>query len=149
MDTVRFKLEELRLVSGEDQRDLQILFAQSKNDGNFSAKQRKLFFAHGGILVVVRDVTEHSVIVGMASLLVLHSLVKSGGYIGHVCVERSVRRNGIASDLLIHLVARAKGLGLSDVRLTCNASNPGTNALYQGLGFEPAGKSSNRYKIVF
>ncbi|XP_028751449.1 uncharacterized protein LOC114711247 isoform X2 [Neltuma alba] len=58
------------------------------------------------------------------------------GYIANVCVAKSARRQGIASNMLYYAVASAKTNGVEQVFVHVDRNNTTAQNLYQKIGFE-------------
>jgi len=96
-------------------------------------------------------------IVGTSRLrhwLVPH-LEKEGGHIGYD-IRPSERKKGYGTEILSLTLAKARGLGLREVIVTCDSDNEGSLKIIEkngGQHINPAvsdhsGKQVNRYKIV-
>src|SRR5690242_13690680 len=62
------------------------------------------------------------------------------------CAELSVRRQGIARELIEHLFVRARHGGARSVGLEVAADNLGARKLYEQLGFIQAGRRRDYYR---
>ncbi|XP_061361531.1 GCN5-related N-acetyltransferase 6, chloroplastic-like isoform X2 [Gastrolobium bilobum] len=58
------------------------------------------------------------------------------GYIANLCVAKSARRQGIASNMLYFAVESAKSIGVARVYVHVDRNNRPAQILYQNLGFE-------------
>jgi [ribosomal protein S18]-alanine N-acetyltransferase len=63
-----------------------------------------------------------------------------------LCAEPSVRRQGIARELIEHLFVRARHGGARSVGLEVAADNLGARKLYEQLGFIQAGRRRDYYR---
>ncbi|XP_034700539.1 uncharacterized protein LOC117925591 [Vitis riparia] len=58
------------------------------------------------------------------------------GYVANLCVAKSVRRQGIASNMLHFAVESAKSIGVEQVFVHVHRNNGPAQELYQKMGFE-------------
>lgn len=72
--------------------------------------------------------------------------VAGEGYIDNVAVFPQARRRGVATALLQGLEAAARAREGTFLSLEVRPSNEGAIALYQGLGFETAGRRKDFYR---
>ena len=82
-------------------------------------------------------------VVGYAGLLV----VADEGYITNVAVFPEYRRRGVAAQLLSVFENFARGNRLAFLTLEVRPSNAAAIALYQGFGFQEAGRRKNYYDL--
>ncbi len=80
-------------------------------------------------------------VVGYAGLM----LVAGDGHVTNVGVDPDVRRQGIATRLLVELTRRALAEGAEALTLEVRVSNTGAQELYRRFGFVPAGVRKNYY----
>ena len=67
------------------------------------------------------------------------------GYIANLAVTEAMRRRGVATALLEHLVEHAKENELSFITLEVRESNAAARRLYESFNFEPAGVRKDFY----
>ena len=82
-------------------------------------------------------------VIGYAGLLV----AADEGYITNVAVDPSRRRQGVAQQLLQVFDSFARGSRLAFLTLEVRPSNAAAIALYQGFGFQEAGRRKNYYDL--
>ena len=92
-------------------------------------------------LVAVEPVTGK--VAGYAGLLVM----ADEGYITNVAVFPEYRRRGVAEQLIAVFDKFARGNRLAFLTLEVRPSNTAAIALYQGFGFEEAGRRRNYYDL--
>lgn len=68
------------------------------------------------------------------------------GEITNVAVDRSLRRKGVARQLLCQLMDEGVRRGVDSFILEVRKGNEGAIALYEGLGFQIAGVRKNFYR---
>ncbi|KAG8367151.1 hypothetical protein BUALT_Bualt16G0042800 [Buddleja alternifolia] len=66
------------------------------------------------------------------------------GYISNVCVAKSARRQGIATNLLQYAIMSAKPQGVEHVFVHVDRNNKAAQALYQKMGFEVVDAASSQ-----
>lgn len=64
------------------------------------------------------------------------------GYVANLCVAKSARRQGIASNMLHFAVESAKSDGVEQVYVHVHRSNTPAQELYQKMGFEMVEEAS-------
>lgn len=89
---------------------------------------------------------QEQVIVGMASLVPVHTLSHHKGLVEDVVVHKEYQGRGIGKFLMQHVIEQAKILGLQHIELTSNPSREAANALYLKLGFKP--RETNTYRLA-
>lgn len=67
------------------------------------------------------------------------------GHITNVAVDASLRRQQVATRLMLVVMAHARWRGIRDVTLEVRASNGGAQALYRRFGFAPEGARPRYY----
>lgn len=67
------------------------------------------------------------------------------GYITNVAVLPARRKEGVASAILLKLLARARLRGLQFLTLEVRESNTPAISLYEKFGFAPVGRRKNYY----
>ncbi len=93
-------------------------------------------------LAIGRDAHGTDEVAGFLLVSVDESNAHSGGYIELVGVTRAWRKRGIAAALMAASMRAMAAVGLREVVLEVDATNPsGALGLYRGLGFAPAGRS--------
>ncbi|MCH5351515.1 MAG: ribosomal protein S18-alanine N-acetyltransferase [Clostridiales bacterium] len=65
--------------------------------------------------------------------------------IANIAVTEGLRRHGVATKLLLSLIASAKQLGASSVYLLVSEANSAAKALYGKLGFSEVGRRKSYY----
>lgn len=85
-------------------------------------------------------------IVGMASLVQVHTLSHRKGLVEDVVVHEKHQGKGIGKFLMLHVIEQAKILGLRHIDLTSHPSREAANALYQKLGFQK--RTTNAYSLA-
>jgi GNAT superfamily N-acetyltransferase len=88
------------------------------------------YIASGGQIVVWE---QDGVVIGTGTLVLEPD---GGGRILRMSVERSHRRQGLGRRIISELVERAKGAGLTPVRVTTDTPWPDAVALYASCGFK-------------
>ncbi|CAN5175242.1 hypothetical protein BH10PSE9_BH10PSE9_24240 [soil metagenome] len=83
-------------------------------------------------MVVARDGER---IVGMATLHVVNNVGKRVGHVDDVVVDAAHRRRGMAEAIMRHLIAVARDMQVSQLRLTSRPARADANRLYPRLGF--------------
>lgn len=63
-----------------------------------------------------------------------------------IAVVASARRHGLGRVLVQHLIASARERGAAELFLEVRADNPGAQALYTSLDFEPIAQRPNYYQ---
>lgn len=86
-------------------------------------------------------------IVASASLCIFHQPFQTDGNVESVVVSSACRGRGLGRELVEHIIAEAKRMGVDQLHLTSSPSRVAANALYQGLGF--ARKDTNCYIMSF
>ncbi|XP_054806026.1 uncharacterized protein LOC129308721 [Prosopis cineraria] len=66
------------------------------------------------------------------------------GYVANVCVAKSARRQGIASNMLSYAVESAKSNGVEQVFVHVDRKNTTAQMLYQKIGFEMVEMANSR-----
>ena len=91
---------------------------------------------------------DHSgVIVGMLTLVVYYVPTGLRSIVEDVVVEQSMRRRGIAENLLRTALEFAQQAGANGVALTSNPQREAANLLYRSLGFSERATNSYFYKL--
>ena len=74
-------------------------------------------------------------------------MVADEGYITNVAVFPAYRRRGVAAQLIQVFINFAKGNRLAFLTLEVRPGNAAAIALYQGFGFQEAGRRKNYYDL--
>ena len=86
-------------------------------------------------------------IMATGTLCVKHTLEFAIADIESVVVSSSSRGRGYGRELMLHVIAQARGMKVHHIQLTSNPKRVAANALYQALGFELY--DTNCYKMTF
>jgi ribosomal-protein-alanine N-acetyltransferase len=95
--------------------------------------------------VVARDGRR---LVGYAGLWIVTDPDGDQAHITNIVVAPERRREGIATELMVHLARHAVGLGCVAWTLEVRASSTGAHDLYRRFGFAPAGVRKRYYDNV-
>ena len=99
-------------------------------------------------LIIVEDINSREV-VGMASLTISQTLMRTTGLIGDVVVDEKYRGLQLGERLIKFLIITAKLRKILYLSLTSHPRREAANALYQKLGFQLIGQvdGSNYYRL--
>ena len=86
-------------------------------------------------------------IIGMLTLVIVHTLTGTGAHIEDVVVDDKARGQGVGEALVRHALAVATDRGVQHVDLTSRPSREAANQLYQRLGFELRETNAYRYRV--
>ena len=138
-----------RLV--ELMKDLAITTSTAEADGASSLGDYEKVFE-----LIERDPNHHLIvaeidgrIVGSATLLIVPNLSHRGlpwAVMENVIIDESMRRKGIASAMVEHLVELAKRSGCYKIGLSSSKKRPAAHRMYESLGFKQYGLG---YRIYF
>ena len=130
---------------------LGLLFAQEADFAPDAEKQRRaLELILGdpavGRVFVARDGNR---VAGMASLLFTPSTAEGGkaAWLEDLVVRPEYRGRGVGTSLVEHVIAQARGEGVSRITLLTDADNAGAQRLYRSLGFSPSAMRPMRLKL--
>jgi N-acetylglutamate synthase-like GNAT family acetyltransferase len=90
---------------------------------------------------------DEGIIVGMASLIGVHTLSGVKGEIDNVVVDEVCRGKGVGKMLIQKVIDRAREQKYSGLFMTSKPSRVAANALYQKMGFQQ--KETNVYRMKF
>ncbi len=130
---------------------LTITTSEAEADGASSLSDFEKVFDH-----IESDPNHHLIvaeidgrIIGSATLLIVPNLSHRGlpwSVMENVIVDDSMRRKGIASAMIEHLVELAKRNGCYKIGLSSSKKRPAAHAMYESLGFKQYGLG---YRIYF
>ena len=103
-------------------------------NGNFSVVPKGTVAGYAGMYFVAPNISEDG-----------QTIYEGMGDIVNVAVRKSLRRRGIAQDLLNTLIDDAKKLILSTLMLEVRESNVSARSLYEKMGFNEVGVRKNYY----
>jgi ribosomal-protein-alanine acetyltransferase len=103
----------------------------------------ELLSPHTYYLVAVR-VDDPSIVDGYAGLLAPQGAGDAD--IQTIAVAASARRHGLGRTMMRHLMTEAHQRGAARLFLDVRADNPGAQALYEALGFEPIAVRTGYYQ---
>ena len=95
--------------------------------------------------VVARD---RRTVVGYAGLWIVTDPAGDQAHITNIVVTPERRREGIASELMLHLAGHARERGCVAWTLEVRASSTGAQEMYRRFGFAPAGVRKRYYDNV-
>jgi ribosomal-protein-alanine N-acetyltransferase len=87
-------------------------------------------------------------VTGYAGLWIVVDPNGNQAHITNIVVAPERRREGIATELMVHLARRAIGLGCAAWTLEVRSSSEGAQELYRRFGFVPAGVRKRYYDNV-
>lgn len=99
--------------------------------------------------LVILEEPETGKIVGMASLVVNSTFMRTVGQVEDVIVDEQYRGRHLGEMLIKYLISMAKLKKCSYISLTSNPKRVAANAMYQKIGFQLTGKvgESNYYRL--
>lgn len=100
---------------------------------------------HIHLLLAKKSGQKH--VLGMATLVVYESLSGTHTVVEDVVVDKSARRQGIATELLTKAISTAKESNAKFVDLTSRPSRVEANELYKKLGFSLRETNVYRYEL--
>jgi ribosomal protein S18 acetylase RimI-like enzyme len=95
-------------------------------------------------MLTARD--ESMSIKGMGILSIIHKPTGTEGFINDVVVDAAFCGRGIATALMMRLIALAREYDAEKIELTSNPNRTAANHLYQTLGFEL--RETNHYRMI-
>lgn len=127
-------ISELTSYTTKDVQDIDALMHEL-SVGSFCDEQRlrAVVEDRNSHLYVVRD---SDGIVGSACLCVAHTTEFVLGFVESVVILNRCRGQHLGRQLMEHIIAEARRLGIDSLHLTSNPRRVAANALYQSLGFE-------------
>lgn len=99
--------------------------------------------------LIILEEPETGKIVGMASLVVSSTFMRTVGQVEDVIVDKQYRGYHLGEMLMKYLISMAKVKKCSYISLTSNPKRVVANAMYQKMGFQLIGKvgESNYYRL--
>lgn len=98
-------------------------------------KLEQLALREGTTVMLAHNADVGTEIIGMASLIIGHTLEGPRGYIENVVVDERYRRLGIGRELNMRLIRIAKSRGVEYLELTSGDHRTGAHVMYVNLGF--------------
>lgn len=126
-------MTEVRAAALADLDDVVALEARTFSDDAWSPRSIEAEFALIGETRSVFVAHDRGTLVGYAVLM----YVGDTADLPRIAVSSEHRRRGIGGKLVDAVIARAAGLGCSELLLEVDGDNEAATALYQGRGFEP------------
>jgi len=141
----------LRILNRQQVDDIERLLKQLSS----SAPQELSWEKVGSILsqpnftIVLLEDPLSGEIVGMSSLMIYSTLMRTVGIVEDVVVDQRYHGYHFGETLMKYILIIAKTKKCSYLSLTSNSKREAANALYLKLGFQPTGKigESNYYRL--
>lgn len=126
-------VEELLSYSSTDVKDLDVLMHELSSTS----------YCNEAILeAIIKDDNSHAYvireeghIVGAGTLCVMHTLEFTIAGVESVVISSMCRSRGLGKELMEHIIAEAKRLGVRSIHLTSNPMRVAANSLYRAMGF--------------
>jgi len=138
------KIEELKNVTTKALEEINVLLPQVSRSGATTTYAALLdFIKDPNVTLLIAK--EGGAIIGMGTLVVVHTISGKRGKLEHLVIDGSHRGQGLGKLLSEKLIAIAREQKVKRLELTSGSDREAANALYQKLGFKKY--ETNIYKM--
>ena len=143
--TSNYLIEVLKEVNSQIARDVSILSKQLLPENpDISADNLMQVIKHPANHLLIAKNKENRII-GMIMLVVVLTVEQRLAFIENLVVDESVRKQGVASALMMKMTKMAKQMNLASIHLTSRPSRVAANEFYKKWGFKL--HNTNYYKL--